>query len=183
MLKPGLAAVLGAERFVQEITTTASLQHPHILPPFDSGTAAGFLFYVMPFPEHVIMHAPSPESEIAYAQFRENSDLSDIWLLDLTSGIETRLSSGRQDRAPSWSPDGRFVRWSQIVGSPPERAVIMSRPADLSAPATPFGAGNVPRWAPSRSRRRAHPAGRGLVDCQAGCRCAGGRARARDRAS
>jgi len=49
VLKPELAAVLGAERFVQEITTTASLQHPHILPLFDSGTANGFLFYVMPF--------------------------------------------------------------------------------------------------------------------------------------
>ena len=49
VLKPELAAVLGADRFVQEITTTASLQHPHILPLFDSGTADGFLFYVMPF--------------------------------------------------------------------------------------------------------------------------------------
>jgi len=49
VLKPELAAVLGAERFVQEITTTAALQHPHILPLFDSGTADGFLFYVMPF--------------------------------------------------------------------------------------------------------------------------------------
>jgi Tol biopolymer transport system component/tRNA A-37 threonylcarbamoyl transferase component Bud32 len=49
VLKPELAAVLGAERFVQEIKTTANLQHPHILPLFDSGTADGFLFYVMPF--------------------------------------------------------------------------------------------------------------------------------------
>jgi serine/threonine-protein kinase len=49
VLKPELAAVLGAERFVVEIKTTASLQHPHILPLFDSGTADGFLFYVMPF--------------------------------------------------------------------------------------------------------------------------------------
>ncbi|MDH4131779.1 MAG: serine/threonine protein kinase, partial [Gemmatimonadota bacterium] len=49
VLKPELAAVLGADRFVQEITTTAALQHPHILPLFDSGTADGFLFYVMPF--------------------------------------------------------------------------------------------------------------------------------------
>jgi len=49
VLKPELAAVLGAERFVQEITTTAALQHPHILPLFDSGTADGFLFYVMPY--------------------------------------------------------------------------------------------------------------------------------------
>ena len=51
VLKPELAAVLGAERFVQEITTTAALQHPHILPLFDSGTADGFLFYVMPYIE------------------------------------------------------------------------------------------------------------------------------------
>ena len=51
LLKPELAAVLGADRFVVEIKTTASLQHPHILPLFDSGTADGFLFYVMPFIE------------------------------------------------------------------------------------------------------------------------------------
>src|SRR5258708_23459054 len=51
VLKSELAAVLGAERFVQEIKTTASLQHPHILPLFDSGTASGFLFYVMPYIE------------------------------------------------------------------------------------------------------------------------------------
>ena len=49
VLKPELAAALGAERFVQEIKTTASLQHPHILPLFDSGAADGFLFYVMPY--------------------------------------------------------------------------------------------------------------------------------------
>jgi serine/threonine-protein kinase len=49
VLKPELAAVLGAERFVVEIKTTAALQHPHILPLFDSGEADGFLYYVMPF--------------------------------------------------------------------------------------------------------------------------------------
>jgi eukaryotic-like serine/threonine-protein kinase len=51
VLKPELAAVLGAERFVQEIATTAQLQHPNILPLFDSGSADGFLYYVMPFVE------------------------------------------------------------------------------------------------------------------------------------
>jgi eukaryotic-like serine/threonine-protein kinase len=49
VLKPELAAVLGADRFVVEIKTTAALQHPNILPLFDSGEADGFLFYVMPF--------------------------------------------------------------------------------------------------------------------------------------
>ncbi len=49
VLKPDLAAVIGAERFVVEIKTTAALQHPHILPLFDSGEAEGQLYYVMPF--------------------------------------------------------------------------------------------------------------------------------------
>ena len=51
VLRPELAAVIGAERFLAEIKTTANLQHPHILPLFDSGAADGFLFYVMPFIE------------------------------------------------------------------------------------------------------------------------------------
>ena len=49
VLRPELAAVLGAERFVKEIETTANLQHPNILPLFDSGEADSFLYYVMPF--------------------------------------------------------------------------------------------------------------------------------------
>ena len=57
VLKPELAAVLGADRFVVEIKTTAALQHPHILPLFDSGTADGFLYYVMPFIEGETLRA------------------------------------------------------------------------------------------------------------------------------
>ena len=64
VLRPELAAVIGAERFLSEIKTTANLQHPHILPLFDSGAThprhserseesgrigAEFLFYVMPY--------------------------------------------------------------------------------------------------------------------------------------
>jgi len=51
VLRPELAAVIGAERFLKEIETTANLQHPHILPLFDSGTVDGTVFYVMPFVE------------------------------------------------------------------------------------------------------------------------------------
>ena len=49
VLRPELAAVIGAERFLQEIKVTANLQHPHILPLHDSGEADSFLFYVMPY--------------------------------------------------------------------------------------------------------------------------------------
>ncbi len=49
VLKPELAAVIGAERFLKEIRTTANLQHPHILALHDSGTADSYLYYVMPY--------------------------------------------------------------------------------------------------------------------------------------
>jgi serine/threonine-protein kinase len=51
LLKPELGAVLGVERFLSEIRVTANLQHPHLLPLFDSGEADGLLFYVMPYVE------------------------------------------------------------------------------------------------------------------------------------
>ena len=51
VLRPELAAVIGADRFLAEIKLTANLQHPHILPLFDSGEADCYLFYVMPFVE------------------------------------------------------------------------------------------------------------------------------------
>ncbi|MGH7514480.1 MAG: serine/threonine-protein kinase, partial [Gemmatimonadales bacterium] len=51
LLRPELSAVIGAERFLAEIKLTANLQHPHILPLFDSGEADSHLFYVMPFVE------------------------------------------------------------------------------------------------------------------------------------
>src|SRR3989475_164762 len=51
VLRPELAAVLGAERFLGEIRLTAQLQHPHILTLIDSGEAGGFLYYVMPYVE------------------------------------------------------------------------------------------------------------------------------------
>ncbi len=51
VLRPELAAVLGADRFLNEIRVTANLQHPHILPLFESGEADGFVYYVMPLVE------------------------------------------------------------------------------------------------------------------------------------
>ncbi len=51
VLRPELAATLGPERFLREIEISANLNHPHILPLFDSGEADGFLYYVMPYVE------------------------------------------------------------------------------------------------------------------------------------
>ncbi|HXE60130.1 MAG TPA: serine/threonine-protein kinase, partial [Gemmatimonadaceae bacterium] len=49
VLHSEISALVGPERFLKEIELTASLQHPHILPLFDSGSADGLLYYVMPF--------------------------------------------------------------------------------------------------------------------------------------
>ncbi|MDZ4864785.1 MAG: serine/threonine-protein kinase, partial [Gemmatimonadota bacterium] len=51
VLRPELAAVIGAERFLREIKTIATLQHPHILGLIDSGEVNGTAYYVMPFVE------------------------------------------------------------------------------------------------------------------------------------
>ena len=51
VLRPDLGAVLGVDRFLSEIQVTANLQHPNLLPLFDSGEVNGMLFYVMPFVE------------------------------------------------------------------------------------------------------------------------------------
>jgi serine/threonine-protein kinase len=57
VLHPELSALLGPERFLKEIEVTASLQHPHILPLFDSGSAEGLLYYVMPYVEGETLRA------------------------------------------------------------------------------------------------------------------------------
>src|SRR5262249_55904853 len=51
VLHPEVAEALGSDRFLREIETAARLQHPHILPLYDSGAAGKHLYYVMPFVE------------------------------------------------------------------------------------------------------------------------------------
>ena len=57
MLDPTLGAMLGAERFLAEIQITAGLQHPNLVPLFDSGDAGGLLYYVMPLVEGASLRA------------------------------------------------------------------------------------------------------------------------------
>ena len=51
VLRAELAATIGKDRFLREIEIAARLQHPHILPVYDSGESDGILYYVMPFVE------------------------------------------------------------------------------------------------------------------------------------
>ena len=70
VLKPELGAVLGVERFLSEIQVTANLQHPHLLPLFDSGEADGLLFYVMPYVEGETLRASARSREAASRRAR-----------------------------------------------------------------------------------------------------------------
>jgi serine/threonine-protein kinase len=69
VLKPELGAVLGVERFLSEIRVTANLQHPNLLPLFDSGEAEGLLYYVMPFVDGETLRARLiAEQQLAVAE-------------------------------------------------------------------------------------------------------------------
>jgi len=74
VLRPDLAATLGAERFLREIAIAARLQHPHILGLIDSGEAGGYLYYVMPFIDGESLRSRldrgllSPEEAVAVAR-------------------------------------------------------------------------------------------------------------------
>ncbi len=75
VLRPELAASLGADRFLREIQIAARLTHPHILPLYDSGEACGFLYYVMPYVEGETLRArleregrPPPEQVARIAE-------------------------------------------------------------------------------------------------------------------
>ncbi len=70
VLKPELAAVVGAKRFLAEIRTTANLQHPHILGLHDSGEADGLLFYVMPYVATSSCRTASPWSPTSVSPWR-----------------------------------------------------------------------------------------------------------------
>jgi serine/threonine-protein kinase len=78
VLHPELAAVLGNERFLAEIRTTATLQHPNILPLFDSGTVDGVVYYVMPY--------------VAGASLRERLDREGQLAVDAALKIATAVA-------------------------------------------------------------------------------------------
>ena len=81
VLNPELGAVLGIERFLSEIQVTANLQHPNLLPLFDSGEADGLLFYVMPY----------VEGESLRAKLQREKQLPVDHALHITSAVASAL--------------------------------------------------------------------------------------------
>ena len=81
VLRPELAAVVGAERFLHEIKLTANLQHPHILALHDSGEADGLVFYVMPF----------VDGESLRDKLNREKQLSVEETIEITKGVASAL--------------------------------------------------------------------------------------------
>ena len=81
VLRPELSAILGGERFLNEIRVTANLQHPHILGLYDSGEAEGLLFYVMPY----------VEGESLRQKLTREKQLSVEEAIDLTRAVASAL--------------------------------------------------------------------------------------------
>jgi serine/threonine protein kinase len=113
VLRPELAAVLGAERFIQEIKTTANLQHPHILPLFDSGRAGELLYYVMPFVEGETLGRNSPGRPSSASRNRCGSRAR--W--PTRSTTLTATASFTVTSSPRTSCSRMAARWSPISGS------------------------------------------------------------------
>ena len=151
VLKPELAAVIGAERFLVEIKTTASLQHPHILPLFDSGSADGFLYYVMPFIDGETLRAKlDRETQLGVAEaVKIATDVADALHYAHTNGVIHRdikpenilLANGRPMVADfgialalSAAAGGRMTETGLSLGTPhymsPEQATAEK---DISA--------------------------------------------------
>ncbi len=146
VLRPELSAAIGAERFLREIEVSARLQHPHIVPLYDSGEANGILYYVMPFVEGESLRdrltreqkIPFPEavtlvrevaSALAYAHQQgiihrdikpENIMLSGGHAVVADFGIARALSAAQQ------GPEGGMTGVGFAIGTPaymsPEQA-------------------------------------------------------------
>ena len=152
VLHSALGAALGVERFQREIRTHARLHHPHILPLFDSGSAAGRLYYSMPYVEAgslrdrlrrvgtldvrtAVQLATEVASALAYAHALgvihrdlkpENVMLSPTGEAILADfGIAYALEEG-VDASGEVTPTGRLTETGVTVGTPaymsPEQA-------------------------------------------------------------
>jgi serine/threonine-protein kinase len=100
VLRPDLAATVGAERFLREIEIAANLNHPHILALHDSGEADGFLYYVMPLVEgDTLQERLEREGELPIAEvariLNEGRAPVPLWVAKTSSGdVDHRSTSG-----------------------------------------------------------------------------------------
>ena len=157
-----MAAVVGADRFLVEIKTTANLQHPHILPLFDSGEADSFLFYVMPYVEGAtLVHDDerslgqgtwSPDGE--WLVFRTMAVAPDEGTRDIValrpgadSVVIPLVATEYAEHAPAVSPDGRWLAYSSNETGRYEVFVRLFPDVESGKRQVSTEGGMAPRWA------------------------------------
>jgi serine/threonine-protein kinase len=141
VLHSALGAALGVERFLREIRTAARLHHPHILPLFDSGSAAGLLYYTMPYVESgslrdrlatsgplplpvVLQLATEVASALSYAHATGvvHRDIKpENILLSVTDDpllTDFGIAHALEDAAPGEEDGGRLTETGITVGTP-----------------------------------------------------------------
>jgi len=113
VMHPELALRIGAQRFLKEIETTANLQHPNILPLFDSGQVGGTVFYVMPYVQgESLRHRLNRETQLPVER-RSGSPAKSR--RGSTTPTATASSTGTSSRTTCCSTTGG--RWWPTSGS------------------------------------------------------------------
>jgi len=159
VLRPDLAASLGAERFLHEIQIAARLTHPHILPLHDSGEAGGFLYYVMPYIE-----GPSLRQRLEReGRFQPRDALTIVAQVADALGYAHRMGVFHRDIKPE---NILFSQGHPIVADfGIAKAISTAGSANLTRTGFPLGAGvhesGAGRGAgePGRADRRVRPGG------------------------
>jgi serine/threonine-protein kinase len=137
LLRPEIAKLIGSERFLREIEIAARLQHPHILPLYDSGAAGGFLYYVMPYvegealserldregslaPDEALRIAGEVASALDYAhrQGFVHRDIKPANIMISTTGGHAMVADFGIARAVSAAEAPGITRTGVVVGTP-----------------------------------------------------------------
>jgi hypothetical protein len=139
VLKSELAAVVGAERFLAEIKTTANLQHPNILPLFDSGEADGFLYFVMPY-----VAGETLQSLIGREQQLPVDEAIRIAKL-VANALQAAHDQGVIHHPAAGSLSTHKVRWPRRVNSSVMAAPMMPAPMTMESKGFSLFTGSVSR--------------------------------------
>ena len=141
IVRPEVAAALGRDRFLREITIAAQLHHPHIVPLYDSGEADGLLYYVMPYePEHslrdrLVRDGPLPVDEAITVL----CDVCDALAHAHARGIVHRdikpdnvLVSGRHAMVTDFGVAKAMTESARGVAAPTTRGIAVGTPAYMA---------------------------------------------------
>jgi hypothetical protein len=130
VLRPELSAILGGKRFLNEIKVTANLQHPNILPLYDSGEADSFLFYVMPYVEgDTLRDKLDRDKQLGVEEALRIAE----------SEPSSKTSALRAPRGPEWTSRESDGRTAGLVPLTRMARCSLGRPRRLADRTAPLG--------------------------------------------